>query len=241
MGIKAVVSAIGILSQFGLLSTGIPVCLKIRQQGSTKNVTFFPFLTTCLSSILWTKYGILTDDMAVYVVGILGTVWQSVYLLFYYFYTRKKALQEIYSRCLNQLTPHQKLLSLRLVMAFLGVCAILTYIKYYSGDHDTAVYHLGYVASGFSIAVYGSPLISVTNVIKYKSTEFMTFSMCLATFVVSFLWTIYGFLEGDNFILVPNGIGVVLGSMQLFLFILYPKTSQKSILYDSSSRLDKPV
>ncbi|XP_068670363.1 sugar transporter SWEET1-like isoform X2 [Montipora foliosa] len=224
MGIKAVVSAIGILSQFGLLSTGIPVCLKIRQQGSTKNVTFFPFLTTCLSSILWTKYGILTDDMAVYVVGILGTVWQSVYLLFYYFYTRKK-----------------KLLSLRLVMAFLGVCAILTYIKYYSGDHDTAVYHLGYVASGFSIAVYGSPLISVTNVIKYKSTEFMTFSMCLATFVVSFLWTIYGFLEGDNFILVPNGIGVVLGSMQLFLFILYPKTSQKSILYDSSSRLDKPV
>lgn len=224
MGIKEVVSAIGILSQFGLLSTGIPVCLKIRQQGSTKNVTFFPFLTTCLSSILWTKYGILTDDMAVYVVGILGTVWQSIYLLFYYFYTRKK-----------------KLLSLRLLMAFLGVCAILTYIKYYSGDHDTAVYHLGYVASGFSIAVYGSPLISVTNVIKYKSTEFMTFSMCLATFVVSFLWTIYGLLEGDNFILVPNGIGVVLGSMQLFLFILYPKTSQKSIMYDSSSRLDKPV
>ena len=48
-------------------------------------------------------------------------------------------------------------------MAFLGVCAILTYIKYYSGDHDTAVYHLGYVASGFSIAVYGSPLISVVR------------------------------------------------------------------------------
>lgn len=40
--------------------------------------------------------------------------------------------------------------------------------------------------------------------IKYKSTEFMTFSMCVATFVVSLLWTIYGQLVQDNFILVSG-------------------------------------
>lgn len=43
-----------------------------------------------------------------------------------------------------------------------------------------------------------------TNVIRYKSTEFMTFSMCVATFVVSLLWTIYGQLVQDNFILVSG-------------------------------------
>lgn len=48
--------------------------------------------------------------------------------------------------------------------AFLGVSSILIYIKYYTEDHNTAVYHLGYVASGFSIAVYGSPLVSVVRV-----------------------------------------------------------------------------
>lgn len=32
----------------------------------------------------------------------------------------------------------------------------------------------------------------------------MTFSMCVATFVVSLLWTIYGQLVQDNFILVSN-------------------------------------
>ena len=43
-----------------------------------------------------------------------------------------------------------------------------------------------------------------TNVIRYKSTEFMTLSMCVATFVVSLLWTIYGQLVQDNFILVSG-------------------------------------
>lgn len=224
MDIKHIVSWSATLSQFGLLSTGISVCLKIRQQGSTKNITSFPFFTTCLSSILWTKYGILTNDTALCVVGVAGIVLQSIYLLFYYLNTRKK-----------------RLFSHRLMAAFLGVCSILIYIKYYTENHNTAVYHLGYVASGFSIAVYGSPLVSVANVIRYKSTEFMTFSMCLATFVVCVLWTIYGYQANDNFILVPNGIGVVLGSLQLFLFLLYPKTSQKTITYSRASRLGKPV
>ena len=58
----------------------------------------------------------------------------------------------------------QRLFSHRLMAAFLGVCSILIYIKYYTEDHNTAVYHLGYVASGFSIAVYGSPLVSVVRV-----------------------------------------------------------------------------
>ncbi|XP_015776657.1 PREDICTED: sugar transporter SWEET1-like [Acropora digitifera] len=90
MDIKHIVSWSATLSQFGLLSTGISVCLKIRQQGSTKNITSFPFFTTCLSSILWTKYGILTNDTALCVVGVAGIVLQSIYLLFYYLNTRKK-------------------------------------------------------------------------------------------------------------------------------------------------------
>ena len=49
-------------------------------------VIFFFF-----SSILWTKYGLLTDDIPICTVGILGIVLQSSYLLFYYVNTRDKA------------------------------------------------------------------------------------------------------------------------------------------------------
>ena len=44
------------------------------------------------------------------------------------------------------------------------------------------------------------------NVIRHKSTEFMTFSMSLAGFVVSSLWTIYGHLVQDKFITVSCGL-----------------------------------
>lgn len=58
----------------------------------------------------------------------------------------------------------QKHLTQRLTLSFVGVCSLLTYIKYYAGDYDTAVFHLGFVASGFTIAVYGSPLATVVRV-----------------------------------------------------------------------------
>ena len=66
------------------------------------------------------------------------------------------------------------------MVAFLGVCSILIYIKYYTEDHNTAVYHLGYVASGFSIAVYGSPLVSVVR-IKMSSEVVDQSFFCLLT------------------------------------------------------------
>lgn len=224
MDITHIISWSATLSQFGLLSTGIQVCLKIRKQGGTRNITFFPFLTTCLSSILWTKYGLLIDDIPICVVGIVGIILQSLYLAFYFVNTRDR---------------DKGIFSQRLVVSFAGVCLLLTYIKYYTRDHDTAVLHLGFVASGFTIAVYGSPLVSVANVLRHKSTEFMTFSMSLAGFVVSSLWTIYGHLVQDKFITVPNGIGVILGSVQLLLFVIYPSTAQRTITYDMKS--PKPV
>ena len=39
----------------------------------------------------------------------------------------------------------------------------MTYVKYYTADFDTAVFHLGFIASGFTVAVYGSPLASVVK------------------------------------------------------------------------------
>ena len=51
----------------------------------------------------------------------------------------------------------------RFMYSFFGVCSLLTYVKYYTADFDTAVFHLGFIASGFTVAVYGSPLASVVK------------------------------------------------------------------------------
>ncbi|CAI0452047.1 unnamed protein product, partial [Linum tenue] len=67
-------------------------------------------------------------------------------------------------------------------------------------------------------------------VVKTRSVEYMPFFLSLATFLMSLSFFAYGMLKGDGFISVPNGIGTILGVVQLALYYHY------SSKYDDSSR-----
>ncbi|KAF3678012.1 hypothetical protein FXO38_03482 [Capsicum annuum] len=54
-------------------------------------------------------------------------------------------------------------------------------------------------------------------VIKSKSVEYLS----LSVFICSILWSIFALLGKDPFILVPNGIGTLLGAVQLILYAIY--------------------
>ncbi|KAK3706537.1 hypothetical protein QZH41_013029 [Actinostola sp. cb2023] len=107
---------------------------------------------------------------------------QSIYIFIYYVNSRDK-----------------KNVMLKILWSFLGVTSVLSYVKYYVQDTETAIIHLGFVSSGFSVAVYGSPLVS----------------------------------------LLPNGLGVLLSSVQLSLFVCYPTVPQKTITYTPDSKPSK--
>ncbi|EDO37599.1 predicted protein [Nematostella vectensis] len=219
MDAKALLSWTATISQFGMLLSGAQICLRIQRQGSTGDVAVLPFLATCASSILWTKYGLLTKDFPITVISAAGIIFQSLYLLIFYLNSRDK-----------------KTLNPKLFWSFCLVCGVLSYIKYHVMDKETAVFHLGLVCSVFSVAVYGSPLVSLATVIRKKSTECLTFSLCLANFLVSLQWAMYGKLAQDNFITVPNSVGALLGSLQLSLFVCYPSTPQRTVTYTPGSK-----
>ncbi|KAM3361067.1 bidirectional sugar transporter SWEET1a-like [Capsicum galapagoense] len=58
-------------------------------------------------------------------------------------------------------------------------------------------------------------------VIKSKSVEYMPFFLSRSVFICSILWSIFALLGKDPFILVPNGIGTLLGAVQLILYAIY--------------------
>ncbi|CAN1230361.1 Bidirectional sugar transporter SWEET2, partial [Linum grandiflorum] len=58
-------------------------------------------------------------------------------------------------------------------------------------------------------------------VIKTRSVEYMPFFLSFATFLMSVSFSVYGLLKADVFIYVPNGIGTVLGVVQLALYYYY--------------------
>ncbi|CAN1230359.1 Bidirectional sugar transporter SWEET2a, partial [Linum grandiflorum] len=86
---------------------------------------------------------------------------------------------------------------------------------------------LGAVLTIFAAIAYGSLrfLDSETRqlnlVIKTRSVEYMPFFLSFATFLMSVSFSVYGLLKADVFIYVPNGIGTVLGVVQLALYYYY--------------------
>ncbi|XP_071922606.1 bidirectional sugar transporter SWEET2a-like isoform X2 [Coffea arabica] len=62
-------------------------------------------------------------------------------------------------------------------------------------------------------------------VIKTKSVEYMPFYLSLATFLMSLSFFGYGMFKQDLFISVPNGIGSLLGIIQLVLYFCYSRSS----------------
>ncbi|OAY79682.1 Bidirectional sugar transporter SWEET6a [Ananas comosus] len=74
-------------------------------------------------------------------------------------------------------------------------------------------------------------------VIQTRSVEYMPFFVCLAGFLNSVCWTIYGFLTSNIFLItrsiilivlqIPNGLGILVGLAQLILYFWYKSTPRR--------------
>ena len=72
------------------------------------------------------------------------------------------------------------------------------------------------------IFFYAAPLSSVVTILQTKSSasiHFWTMTMMSAN---AFFWCVYALAIKDYYILIPNGIGLVFGIIQIILWLLYP-------------------
>jgi hypothetical protein len=73
-----------------------------------------------------------------------------------------------------------------------------------------------------SVAMSGSPLVVIQTVLKEKSTASLPFWTSFVTWLNSLSWVLYGyFVAHDNLILMPNCLGLLLGSLQMALFVRF--------------------
>ena len=59
--------------------------------------------------------------------------------------------------------------------------------------------------------------------VQRRCTDTLPLALILAYAVCSLEWTLYGMLEHDSYIVVPNAAGFLLGVTQLALFLVYPR------------------
>ena len=82
----------------------------------------------------------------------------------------------------------------------------------------TASTIMGYACVVGSIAAFGSPLAILSVVLRTRSVQYMPLSLALMIALNCLVWTVYGAMNRDGFVLFCNGSGLALGIVQLGVY-----------------------
>ncbi|KAI3770533.1 hypothetical protein L6452_01669 [Arctium lappa] len=214
--ISFLIGIIGNVISILMFASPIGTFKRVVKTKSTEDYKGIPYITTLLSTSLWTFYGLMKPGgLLVVTVNAVGSGLQLIYVVLFLIYAPKR----------------KRMQSLKLVavlnIGFFGVVVAVT-LGAFHGDKRLLI--SGIICAGLTIGMYVSPLSAMRIVIKTQSVEYMPFFLSFFQFLNGGVWAAYSLLVKDIFIGVPNGIGFVLGSIQLILYARYKnKSSTKNL------------
>ncbi|PIN25838.1 Multitransmembrane protein [Handroanthus impetiginosus] len=212
---RTVVGIIGNIIALILFLSPVPTFIRIWKKRSVEQYSPVPYLATFINCGLWSLYGLpLVHPHSTLVVTINGTgfVIEIVYLsLFLIFSDSKKRLRVV-----------------AIVVAecvFMAVLALLVLNLVHTTKLRSTI--VGSVCMAGNIMMYASPLAVMKLVISTRSVEYMPFFLSLFSFLNGISWTAYALIRFDPFIAAPNGMGLLLGLAQLFLYATFYKSTKR--------------
>ncbi|KAJ2741291.1 Sugar transporter [Coemansia sp. BCRC 34301] len=188
-----------------------------RAQRTRSSVPMLQFLVSFLSSVLWLKYGLLKADTTLVFVNTVGTLVALYILGCFWWYSAKP--RHVETRFLITL-----------------LCALLS-IGYVDHSRDPwAADAFSLVCCLMSLLFLGSPLSQIGNVIRLRDASVLLPSVASLAFANNVLWSVYGHLHNDAFMLFPNAIGTALCALQLGLIAYYGRAAANLPIASSVSK-----
>ncbi|RLN42985.1 bidirectional sugar transporter SWEET16-like [Panicum miliaceum] len=206
-----VVGIIGNVISILVFASPIATFRRIVRNGSTEDFRWLPYVTTLLSTSLWTFYGLLKPGgLLVVTVNGAGAALEAAYVTLYLIYAPRETKAKMVK------------LVLAVNVGFLAAVVVVTLAALHGGVRLLAV---GVLCAALTIGMYAAPLGAMRTVVKTRSVEYMPFSLSFFLFLNGGVWSVYSVLVKDYFIGVPNAIGFVLGTAQLVLYMAYRKAT----------------
>ncbi|XWS42365.1 hypothetical protein CRYUN_Cryun16bG0008300 [Craigia yunnanensis] len=209
-----IIGIIGNVISLLVFASPIKTFWEVVKKKSTENYKGVPYITTLLCTSLWTFYGIINPDgLLVMTVNGVGAIFELIYVTLFLIYAPKdkKVKTAKFVAVLN--------------VGFLGAVIAVTVLAIHGKTRLTFV---GILCAGLTIGMYASPLSAMRTVIQTKSVEYMPFLLSFFLFINAGVWSAYAVLVKDIYIGLPNAIGLVLGSAQLILYVVYKNKSVSS-------------
>ena len=176
--------------------------IELAKTKETKKIPYFIFVGAILNCLFWLIYGIQKNLWPVYFCNGVGLFLNNVFLIMFIFY-----VQEI--NALLRIIINVFIISFNALMIFI----FLLFVQ------NTSI--AGSIAMGFNIIMFVATLQKIIEVFQFKDNSYIPFSTIVSLLICTSLWTLYGIFQKDLYLVVPNGIGLVLALFQFVLWFIF--------------------
>ncbi|EOY20683.1 Nodulin MtN3 family protein [Theobroma cacao] len=211
--IRTIVGIIGNVISFFLFLSPTPTFVKIWKAKSVQEFKPDPYIATVLNCMMWVFYGlpfVHPDSLLVITINGIGLVIELTYVAIFFIYSPWSKRRKI-------------VLALVIEVIFMAVVIFITLFFFHTTKIRSGI--VGILAIIFNVIMYSSPLTVMKLVIRTKSVKYMPFYLSVFNFLNGIVWVVYASLKLDPYILVPNGMGSLLGLLQLILYAAYYRTT----------------
>ena len=203
-----------VISTYFYLSPVIPFLQVLKGERNYKDAPCILLICNLMNCILWIDYGLLKDSFQLYLTcaigGNLTLIWISIFIIF--------------------LSKKKIFLTLFISILLLGIITGITYVFYEIIDIKIT----GYAALVFNILMLAAPGEKICNVIKTGNYELIPIFSTIGTILCAGCWFMFGVYQKDLNLFIPNGLGLIFGALQLFVFCFYYKKGKNALSDDEN-------
>lgn len=192
MVLLAIIPILGNLISIGFCLAPIPALQKAGKAGNIHQFSYAALFSTLLNQYIWWVYGFLRGISGIIIGNGMTVPLSLLTVLIYHHYD--KSLVSYLTR-------------------YITIFLLLTIFSVTIISVDT----LGYLCIAINIYSYLAPLEQMKPVLKSKDARFIDATTTAIGLLNSGLWGWYGILLGDLPMIIPNILGIALGSLQLLL------------------------
>ncbi|KAG6745997.1 hypothetical protein POTOM_050507 [Populus tomentosa] len=220
--VRTIVGIVGNVISFLLFLSPIPTFVRIIKDKAVKDFKSDPYVATLLNCAMWVFYGlpfITRDNTLVITINGIGFVIECIYVAIFFVFSPGKKKTRI-------------IIELLIEVIFMVIVILITVFAFHT--MKTRALFIGILCIIFNVFMYSSPLTVMRMVIKTKSVKYMPFYLSLANFSNGVVWVIYGLLDFDINLVLPNGLGALSGLIQLILYGIYCRSTKSDDANDVS-------
>lgn len=194
----------------------VPFVKVIKGQMTWKQSPGVLLLCSFLNCILWSDYGLITNQFLLYLANGLGGTITLIYITIFLIHVadRKVLLSLFYN-------------------FFLICCIVEIYFVFY---YLVPFKVTGIIANIFNVLMYAAPGEKIYQICKGASYQLIPIWSTIGGTACSTSWMCYGIYQKDIYVVIPNALGVLASIVQIVIFIIYRRKQKNKAQSEETTK-----